>query len=76
VRLAGCFFVGQWRLGLQPALRLGQLAPLPGFTPAHDPGFGDVPVGVALAHAQQGLSVVMHLELLRAIPASGQKPTG
>ena len=41
---------------------------------AHDLRCGDVAVGVALAHAQQGLSIVMHLEIpARHLCVPGQK---
>lgn len=36
-----------------------------GLAPPYDPGLSDVSLRVALAHAQQGLSVVMHLESIR-----------
>jgi len=55
----------------------GQFPPLTGLAPTHDLGVGDVPVRVALAHAQQGLSVVMHLESPAGHPLSpGKKPRG
>lgn len=69
--------VGQQRLGIQPAMRLGQRSPLGSLAPPHDLGVGDISIGVALTHAQQGLSVVMHLESPAGHPLSpGKKPTG
>jgi len=66
--------VGQRLRQVQPARRGGDAPPLRGLGPAHDLRRGDVAVGVALAHAQQGLSIVMHLEIpARHLCAPGQK---
>jgi hypothetical protein len=53
----------------------GKLAPLTELAPAHEASASDLAVGLALAHAHEGLSVVMHLESPARHPwTSGQKP--
>lgn len=47
--------VGQRIGGIEPTLCGGSLAPLTGLVPAHDLSRSNVPIRVALAHAQQGL---------------------
>ena len=54
--------VGQRRLGLEPTLVGGERPQARGLGPAHQPGAGDLPVGVALAHAHQDTSILEHLE--------------
>jgi hypothetical protein len=61
-RLGDGLIAGQRAGRLQPALLGRHGAPVAGLAPAHDPRGRDVAVGVALAHAQQGLTVVVHLE--------------
>src|SRR5690606_8560614 len=64
--------VGQRLRRGQPAALGGDAPPLRRLGPAHDARRSNVAVGVALAHAQQGLSIVMHL----APPARHPWPSG
>jgi hypothetical protein len=63
-----CPVVGQWLLDIELASRGRQLAPLPRLASVHEPGSRDLPVGLALAHAQLGLSAVMHRQSLTCHP--------
>lgn len=54
--------VGQGNVRGQPAAIGGGLADMGQLLAAHQARPGNIPVGIALAHAHQGLSVVVHLE--------------
>jgi hypothetical protein len=65
--------VGQDAGALQPALGLGQAPQAGRIGPAHETALGNVAVGIALTHAHQSLSVVVHLDSPSAHRSSRQK---
>ena len=58
----------------QPATFAGQNPQTGGCPPAHEAATGNVAVRIALPHAQQGLSVVVHLDLPSTHRDLGKKP--
>ncbi len=65
--------VRQHLFGCQPVLLGGQEPQCCGFLPVHQPAAADVAIRVALTHAHQGLSVVVHFEFPPAHRPSGKK---
>jgi hypothetical protein len=59
---------GKGAAGIEPALHCGQRAQRLGLLAADQSGPGEIPVGLALAHAHQDLTVFKHLE-----PPVGQR---
>ena len=66
--------LGQRDGGVQPAPGAGQRPKGGRRTPPHETALGNVAVGIALTHAHQGLSVVVHFDLPPAHQPSGKKP--
>jgi hypothetical protein len=54
--------IGQRDLGRQPAALVSHGAPPGQLLASHQPGPGDVPVRIALAHPHQDLSILIHFE--------------
>lgn len=59
--------------GVQPALGAGQRPQGGRRAPAHETALGNIAVGIALTHAHQGLSLVVHFDLPPAHQLSSEK---
>ena len=65
--------VRRWPFRHKPATFAGQGSQIGGGSPAHQAALGNVAIRIALPHAQQGLSVVVHLDLPSTHRSSAKK---